>query len=73
MVVSGTKRVRGYALKNGEILWEAAGLPGNVVATPVAEDGVVYAAGSYEKQKLLAIRLGGATGYISRHRSYRLV
>ena len=65
MVVSGTQRVRGYGLKNGEILWEAAGLPGNIVATPVAADGVVYAAGSYEKQTLLAIRLGGATGDIT--------
>ena len=65
VVVSGTQRVRGYGLKNGEILWEVAGLPGNVVATPVAADGVVYAAGSYEKQTLLAIRLGGATGDIT--------
>ena len=52
-------------MKKGEILWEVAGLPGNVVATPVAVDGVVYAAGSYEKQKLLAIRLGGAIGDIT--------
>ena len=65
VVVSGTQRVRGYGLKNGEILWEVAGLPGNVVATPVAADGFVYAAGSYKKQTLLAIRLGGATGDIT--------
>ena len=35
------------------------------MATPVAADGVVYAAGSYEKQTLLAIRLGGAAGDIT--------
>ncbi len=57
--------MRGYGLKYGEILLEAAGLPGNVVATPVAADGDVYAAGSYEKQTLLAIRIGGATGDIA--------
>ena len=51
VVVSGTKRCV-HGLKMGKS-WEA-GLPGNVVATPVAADGAVYAAGSYEKQTLLA-------------------
>lgn len=76
-IVSGTNRVRGYDLKFGNVLWEAAGMPGNVVATPVYGDGMVYAAGSYEKQTLLAIRLDGAKGDLtgteqiawSKHRS----
>ena len=37
VVVSGTKRVRGYGLKNGEILWEAAGRESR--GNPVAADG----------------------------------
>ena len=61
-VVSGTKRVRAYELKTGAVIWEAGGLPGNVVASPVAGGGMVFAAGSYEKQTLLAIRLDGAKG-----------
>ena len=61
-VVSGTRRVRAYDLKTGAVIWEAGGLPGNVVASPVAGGGMVFAAGSYEKQTLLAIRLDGAKG-----------
>ncbi len=62
VVVSGTKRVCGYNLKTGVVIWEAGGLPGNIVASPVGADGMVFAAGSYEKQMLLAIRLAGAKG-----------
>ena len=65
MVVSGTKRVRGYDIKTGAVIWEAGGLPGNIVASPVGADGMVFAAGSYEKQTLLAIRLAGAKGELT--------
>ncbi len=62
VAVSGTRRVRGYDLKTGQVIWEAGGLPGNIVASPVSAAGMVYASGSYEKQTLLAIRLAGAKG-----------
>ena len=65
VVVSGTKRVRAYDLKTGAVIWEAGGLPGNIVASPVGANGMVFAAGSYEKQTLLAIRLAGAKGELS--------
>ena len=65
VVVSGTKRVRGYDIKTGVVIWEAGGLPGNIVASPVGADGMVFAAGSYEKQTLLAIRLAGAKGELT--------
>jgi len=65
VIVSGTKRVRGYDLNDGRVIWEAAGLPGNVVSTPVAADGIAYAAGSYEKQTLLAIKFSDAKGEIT--------
>ena len=65
VVVSGTKRVRGYDIKTGAVIWEAGGLPGNIVASPVGADGMVFAAGSYEKQTLLAIRLAGAKGELT--------
>ena len=65
VVVSGTRRVRGYDLKTGSVIWEAGGLPGNIVASPVGANGMVFAAGSYEKQTLLAIRLAGAQGELT--------
>ena len=65
VVVSGTRRVRGYDLKTGAVIWEGGGLPGNIVASPVGADGMVFAAGSYEKQTLLAIRLTGAKGELA--------
>lgn len=65
VVVSGTNRVRGYDLATGEVIWECGGLSHNVVASPVAGDGMVFAGSSYEKRALLAIRLDGARGDVT--------
>jgi outer membrane protein assembly factor BamB len=65
VVVSGTHRVRGYDLATGEVLWECGGLSHNIVASPVAAEGLVFAGSSYEKKALLAIRLDGASGDVT--------
>jgi outer membrane protein assembly factor BamB len=65
VIVAATGRVRGYELKDGNLIWECGGLSGNVVATPVAADGIVYVANSYETRAMLAIRLAGAKGDIT--------
>ncbi len=65
VVVSGTGRVRGYDLLTGRVIWECGGLSRNVVASPVAADGMVYAASSYDTRAMLAIRLEGAEGDIT--------
>jgi outer membrane protein assembly factor BamB len=65
LVLSGTKRVRGYDLATGKVIWECGGLSQNVVASPVAGNGMVFAGSSYEKRVLLAIRLAGAKGDIT--------
>lgn len=65
LVISGTSRVRGYSLDDGEILWECGGLSANVVASPVAGGGMVFAGSSYDKRALLAIKLEGADGDIT--------
>jgi len=65
IVVSGTNRIRGYDLESGEVLWQCAGLSSNVVCSPVAGDGLVFAGSSYESQALLAIDLARAQGEIS--------
>jgi outer membrane protein assembly factor BamB len=65
VIVSATKRVRAYDLVSGEVIWECGGLSRNVVASPVAADGFVYVANSYDRQAMLAIRLAGAKGDIT--------
>lgn len=65
VIVSATKRVRGYDLATGAQLWECAGLTENVVSSPVYTDGVVIAGNSYYSQAMLAIRLSGAKGNIT--------
>lgn len=62
IVVSATRRVRGYDLATGEQLWECAGLTDNVVASPVHWRGVIIAGNSYYSQAMVAIRLAGARG-----------
>lgn len=64
-IVPGTKRIRAYDLADGEVFWECGGLSSNIVATPVAADGVVYAGSSYDTRAMLAIRLDGAKGDIT--------
>jgi outer membrane protein assembly factor BamB len=65
IVVSATKRVRGYDPATGEQLWECAGLTDNVVSSPVFRDGMIFAGNSYYQQAMVAIRLAGATGDIT--------
>jgi outer membrane protein assembly factor BamB len=65
VIVSGTTRIRAYDLKDGKVIWQCGGMSANVVASPVAGDGMLYVASSYEKQALLAIRLAGAKGDIT--------
>ena len=65
VIVSATKRVRGYDLATGSQLWECAGLTDNVVSSPVYYDGLVISGNSYYSQAMLAIRLAGAKGDIT--------
>jgi outer membrane protein assembly factor BamB len=62
VIVSATKRIRGYDLATGALLWECAGLTENVVASPVESRGILIAGNSYYQQSMLAIRLSGAAG-----------
>ena len=62
VIVSATKRIRGYDLATGKLLWECAGLTDNVVSSPVFYKGVLISGNSYYQQAMLAIRLAGAKG-----------
>lgn len=66
LIVSGTDRVRGYDLATANVVWECGGLSHNVVASPVAADGMVFVGSSYEKRAMIAIRFEGARGDITR-------
>jgi outer membrane protein assembly factor BamB len=65
VVVSATKRVRGYDLVTGAQIWECAGLTDNVVSSPVYYKGIVIAGNSYYSQAMLAVTLAGAKGDIT--------
>ncbi len=65
LIVSGTNRIRSYDLSTGDLIWQCGGMSQNIVATPVAADGMVFVGSSYEKRQMLAIRLAGASGDIS--------
>lgn len=58
IVVTGTTKVRSYDPENGKVLWEAAGLGGNVIPVPVYEDGVVFVMSGFREPRLMAIKLG---------------
>ena len=62
VIVAGSKKIRGYDLETGKVVWECAGLSNNVVATPIYSDGIVYVGSSYEFKALFAIDIRGATG-----------
>jgi outer membrane protein assembly factor BamB len=65
LVVSATRRVRGYDITNGKVLWECAGLTDNVVSSPVYGHGMVFAGNSYYRQAMFGVRLDGAAGDIT--------
>lgn len=65
LIVAGTNRVRAYEPATGKVIWECGGLSSNIVATPVAAQGMLFTGSSYEKQALLAIRLDRAKGDIT--------
>ncbi|MFO0942246.1 MAG: PQQ-binding-like beta-propeller repeat protein [Pirellulales bacterium] len=66
-IVCGTKRVRGYDLNSGKVVWECGGLSSNIVASPVYDtaSGILVVGSSYEIRKLMAIDLIGASGDIT--------
>jgi outer membrane protein assembly factor BamB len=65
LIVAGTSRVRSHDFKTGELIWECRGLSNNIVASPVAADGIVIIGSSYVRRAMLAIRLEGASGDIT--------
>lgn len=58
VILSATKKVCGYDLETGKLIWEATGLGGNTIPAPVYADGMVIVMSGFRNPNLLAIRLG---------------
>jgi outer membrane protein assembly factor BamB len=58
VVVNGTKAVRSYDLKSGDLIWECSGQTANAIPSPVHQDGIVIAMSGFRGNALHAIRLG---------------
>lgn len=65
VVIAATGSIRSYDTETGEALWWTDGLSTNVVASPVASDGMLIAGSSYEIRIMKAIRLDGAKGNLT--------
>jgi outer membrane protein assembly factor BamB len=65
VVIAATGSIRSYNPETGAVLWWTEGLSTNVVASPVASEGVVIAGSSYEIRTMKAIRLDGAKGNLT--------
>jgi outer membrane protein assembly factor BamB len=58
VIVAATTKVRSYDPENGKVIWEVAGLGGNVVPVPVYQNGIVYVMSGFRDPRLMAIKLG---------------
>ena len=66
VVVSGSRRVRGYDLLTGTMIWECDGLSvENVASSPVSGHGMIFTGSTYDRPGMLALRLDGAKGDIT--------
>jgi outer membrane protein assembly factor BamB len=58
VIVSATRKVRSYDLRDGKLIWECAGLGMNTIPQPVRQNDLVFVMSGYNNPKLMAIRLG---------------
>lgn len=58
VIVAASKKVRSYDPENGKVIWEVAGLGGNVIPVPVYQNGLLYVMSGFRDPRLMAIRLG---------------
>lgn len=58
VIVAATNKVRSYEFETGKLIWECAGLGGNVIPAPVRIDDLVIVMSGYRNPNMMAIRLG---------------
>ncbi len=59
VLVSGSKAVRSYDIKTGEVIWQCSGLGSNPVPMIVADDENIYAMSGHRQPLGMAVRMGG--------------
>ena len=65
VIIPATKSSKAYDLKSGRVIWRCSGLTGNVIPTPIYQDGMVYLMSGFRGNALQAIRIKGARGDLS--------
>ncbi len=65
LVISATGKSRGYDVRDGSVIWEAAGMTVNTIPSPVSAGGRVFVTSGYRGNMLQAIDLAAAKGDIS--------
>ncbi len=65
IISNGTNRIRSYNIETGDLIWEYPVSTGNVIPTPVAEDGIAYIANGYQGNYILAVRPEGTRGNLT--------
>ncbi len=58
VITDASKKIRGYDLASGKVIWECGGLTANVIPSPVADDKTVYCMSGFRGNALMAIKLG---------------
>lgn len=64
VIMPGTNATRSYDAATGDLIWEASGLTGNVIPTPVVGHEKVYVMSGYQGRSIQAIELS-AKGDVS--------
>lgn len=73
LVVACASRLVAYEPSTGQELWTCRGLPAQVIASPVAADGIIVALGHAHPMNttVLAVRAGGSGDVSPTHRIWR--
>jgi outer membrane protein assembly factor BamB len=62
VITSATTLIRSYDAATGTVLWEIGGMTGNVIPSPVANDGIVVCMSGFRGNALVAVKLSAARG-----------
>ncbi len=63
-IVPGMRRIRGYDLETGAVVWDGDGLTMNSIPSPVYDDEMVYLMSGFQGNDLRAVRIAQARGNI---------